>query len=189
MFGLIVPVLGYAEPPEYLKFGWTPAVGLNLSVDDPDGSTDTTSGAMPLSASASFPVGRDSRVLINLARYDFELDASQRDIGQKVRSTTVGGFYQWRLRLSRYFKPWIGFGPQIEFTDINARHTVDAQGFLQQTFPDRSGTAYAAAIVASHEWPVSAHLEAGVNAQYVISVKDALEGGLVGVSVLYHWEP
>ena len=48
---------------------------------------------------------------------------------------------------------------QIEFSDKTARHTVDADGFLAQTFSDQDGIAYAIGLVASHEWPLSDHID------------------------------
>ena len=188
VFCCLLPVLAQAEPIETFKLGWAPFVSPNLSVDDPDGSTDATDTASALSAVALFPFGRDDRWMVNVTQYDFTLDASQTDIGQDVQSIAVAGFYQRRLRLSRYFKPWVGVGPQIEFSDKTARHTVDADGFLAQTFSDQDGMAYALGVVASHEWLLSDHIEFGVNAAYLFSIRDAIEGGSLGALVLYRFE-
>ena len=185
VFCILLPVLGRAEPSETLKFGWAPFYSPNLTVDDPDGSTDSSHEFVALSAVALLPFGRDDRWMANITKYDFTLDASQNDIGQDVKSITVAGFYQRRLRLSRYFKPWVGIGPQIEFSDKTARHTVDADGFLAQTFSDQDGIAYAIGLVASHEWPLSDHIDVGVNAGYVFSISDAVEGGSLGALLLY----
>ena len=188
VFCLLVPVLGHAEPIESFKFGWAPFYSPNLTVDDPDGSTDSSQEFLALSAVALYPFGRDNRWMANITKYDFTLDASQNDIGQDVKSLTVAGFYQRRLRLSRYFKPWIGIGPQIEFSDRTGRHIVDADGFLAQTFSDQDGLAYALGVVASHEWPLTDHIEFGVNAQYLFSISDAIEGGALGGLFLYRLE-
>lgn len=188
VFCCLVPVVGQAEPIEALKFGWAPFYSPNLTVDDPDGSTDSSEEFSALSAMALYPFGRDDRWMVNLTQYDFTLDASQTHIGQDVQSITVAGFYQRRLRLSRYFKPWVGVGPQIEFSDKTARHTVDADGFLAQTFSDQDGMAYAVGLVASHEWPLTDHLDIGVNVEYLFSISDAIEGGSLGGMLLYRFE-
>lgn len=188
VFCCLLPMLGRAEPIETFKMGWAPSFSPNLSVDDPDGSTDATDTFSALSAIAMLPFGRDDRWIVNVTKYDFTLDASQVDIGQDVQSIAIAGFYQRRLRLSRYFKPWIGVGPQIELSDKTARHTVDADGFLAQTFSDQDGVAYTLGVVASHEWPLSDQLEFGINATYLFSIRDAIEGGSLGALVLYRFE-
>jgi len=184
-FCLLVPIFTHAEPDNGIKFGWAPFYSPNLTVDDPDGSTDSSQEFVALSAVAMIPFGRDDRWMTNITKYDFTLDASRNDIGQDVKSITVAGFYQRRLRLSRYFKPWIGIGPQIEFSDTTGRHTVDADGFLAQTFSDQDGVAYAVGLVASHEWQFSDHIDLGMNAQYLFSISDAIEGGSLGALLLY----
>lgn len=182
---LLVPLLTHAEQSEGIKFGWAPFYSPNLTVDDPDGSTDSSQEFVALSAIALFPFGRDNRWMVNITKYDFTLDASQSDIGQDVKSTTVAGFYQRRLRLSRYFKPWVGLGPQIEFSDATGRHTIDADGFLARKFSDQDGLAYAVGLVASHEWQLSDHIDVGVNGGYMFSLSDAIEGGSLGALLLY----
>ena len=185
VFCILVPILGHAEPTKTFKFGWAPFYSPNLTVDDSDGSTDSSQEFVALSAVALYPFGRDDRWMANITKYDFTLDASRNDVGQDVKSITVAGFYQRRLRLSRYFKPWVGLGPQIEFSDKTGRHTVDADGFLAQTFSDQDGIAYAAGINASHEWQLSAHIDVGVNAEYLFSISDAIESGSLGALLLY----
>jgi len=185
VFCLLIPFLSHAEPGNSIKFGWAPFFSPNLTVDDPDGSADSSQEFVALSAVAMFPFGRDNRWVTNVTKYDFTLDASTSDVGQDVKSITVAGFYQWRFRLSRYFKPWVGLGPQIEFSDKTARHTLDSDGFLAQTFSDQDSVAYAAGFNASHEWQLSDHIDVGVNAEYMFSIVDAIEGGSFGALLLY----
>ena len=80
---------------------------------------------------------------------------------------------------------WLEVYATIRFSDRTARHTLDADGFLAQTFSDQDGIAYAVGLVASHEWQLSDHIDLGVNAEYLFSISDAIEGGSLGALLLY----
>ena len=183
IFSLAVALpVGAAEEPKMI--GWAPWFG-SLSVSDPAGDTASEGVSLPLSAMFVIPGKRDRRWVFTGFGYDFRLPASTTNIGQSVKGFSLAGWYQFRFRLSRSFKPWLGIGLQADMLDINARHKVDSDGFLAVTYPDRKETNYALVLNLSQEWNISHDFNLGVNAQYLASISDSLSGPLVGVSLLY----
>lgn len=176
-------VFGIDNP---MKVGWSPWYG-SLSVDDPDGDTDSTTATLPLSAMFFIPSSRDYRWVVSGFGYDFKLAASPDNIGQEVNGYSLAGWFQRRFRFGRSFKPWFGLGLQADILDITARHNIDSSGFLTNTYPDRSETGLGMSVNFSNEWNISKNIDLGLNAQYIYSFSNTLTGPLVGVSLLYRF--
>ena len=120
------------------QFGLGASVG-SVSIDDPDGSTGSSFVIYPTFLYL-LNVSRDTRFVSDLLYLSYSLDASQSEIGQKVASLSISGVYEWKKRVSRDFKPWIGVGLGYGSNSSKNRHTVDADGFLDDSFADRNSS-------------------------------------------------
>ncbi len=173
----------HARENKYI-YGWSPKVAL-LSVDDPDGNTETSSDAQLLSGFLFYSLDRDTRVAAIVTKYDFELAPGFGKIGQDVESTSIAIFYQSQFKWHRHFKPWLGIGGVFNFDKFTNRVTTDEDGFLVGSYDDREETTVNLGLIASKEWSISDTFELGLNIEYLVSLGDTLEGFTVGMSFLY----
>lgn len=117
----------------YIKAG-------SFDVDDPDGSTDATFSGAP-GIKVIYPLeARGTALVSGVEFYSFDLDESTREIGQDVQGFRFWGGYEHRFNFSREVKVWAGVGLTIDSVDFDDRQTVAADGFLGETFDDRSET-------------------------------------------------
>lgn len=160
--------------------GW--AVGATRhSLDDPDGPTASKSDTSTINALFIKPWGRDARLFAHFYSEDFSAKASPTDIGQKVETKGFLVSYQSLWRATTFFKPWVGIGVGISTTDYTARHHVDQNGFLIQTFPNISETNTHFAVNAAHEWAVgdNGHIGAMLQHRVGISRSDDATGAFI----------
>lgn len=130
-----------------LSFEFNNKIGL-YTVEDSRGSTDHTLTWVPTLKVAYALPHRGRKVVAGLEYYDFELDASTSNIGQKVRGVGLLGAYEHRFNIARGFRPWVGIGMTAVTARYTNRHTINADGFLNKTFSNRdavtiNGTLYA----------------------------------------------
>ncbi len=173
---------GYAK--DEIRYGWSPSF-VALSIDDPDGNTNSSSELQLLGGTVIYPLSRSTRTLVSLSLYDFELDAGVNKIGQGVESLSIAGSYQWKFKMSRKFKPWLGVGLNINMDELTNRHTIDQDGYLAQTYTDREETSIGINLGASHEWDISDGILMGLNIEYLIPLGESLEGFKIGMSLYY----
>ncbi len=166
------------------KYGWSPGY-ISYSVDDPNGSTESAGELQLLGASYIYPFSRTSRVLGAINIYDFDLKSSVTDVGQKVETISFSGYYQYRFRWSRTFKPWLGAGLVTNMDKFSKRHRVDSDGYLVESFPDREDTNLNLGLLASYEWDVNSSISMDFNIEYIMPLSNSLEGLKFGVSVYY----
>ncbi len=121
---------------------------VNASIEDPDSSVSSVFAISP-SFTYFSDVARDQRVTGKFSYYDFTLKASSTEIGQSVTTISFAAIYEWRQRLQRNFKPWLGVGVAFNSDKASSRHTVDSDGFLAQRYQDLDNTGFALLLDAS----------------------------------------
>lgn len=115
--------------------------GAVSAVDDPAGSTELKVHPSYLNGIATIPYGRDRRIFTQIFYNEFDLDQSRNKVGAKTKSLGLNTSYQWKLRLSRQWKPWIGAGLGFSSDSFENRFLLDQDGFVMQRFLDREDEA------------------------------------------------
>lgn len=114
----------------------------SFSVKDPSGPTDTTVTSY-ISGIMTIPVNRNdstNRYWLEINYRDFSEKADTTNIGQNVKALGLMGIYQHSFNVAEWYRPWIGIGAAANFSDYTTRQTVDSQGFLLTSYPDRKAT-------------------------------------------------
>lgn len=154
-------------------------------VDDPDGNTQTGVAVDVLNAITTVPAGRDQRWLGQVFHHTTQLDAGVDAIGQDITTSGATMAWQYRWRLSRAWKPWIGGGLGLAHDRFRARHLVDRDGFLVRRYPDRTEDTVSAVVNTSTELAHVGAWEVEVHVQYSVPVSGSLSRLSIGVMVLY----
>ncbi len=126
----------------FKNIGFGPTI-FSLSPEDPDGSTESEFSVSLFNVFYLMDLGRDTRLFTNLSYIDYSVSASASDIAQDVSRYSVSAIYQTRFRPSRSFKPWLGIGLSFSSEEFTKRYTVDSDGFLLQSYKDRSDSGVA----------------------------------------------
>lgn len=172
------------------KYGITGSFA-NLSVDDPNGSTDTTS-ATYLSGVYTMPINRNDpslRYWFELKYRSFELDSStssSTQVGQDVTSLSLSATAQKAWAAQSIGAYWVGLGAELGLDDFENRHTVDSGGFLAQSFPDRSASNLGLIINSGFNLKKTQDgYFIGMNVNYHIPIDDGIDGFSVNAFVLW----
>jgi len=145
------------------RFGVLPNVA-GYTVNDPNGPTDTRAGLSP-ALLMLVDMGRDARLMAQVVHDSFQLSASTTNIAQDVSSTGANVEYQWMLRFTRGWKPWVGLGAGYASESYSNRYTVTPGGFLGTTYPDRTKDDFTVVLNTSTEWAVNRDWDMGVHLQ------------------------
>ncbi len=182
IFAVLIVISSNAIAEDSISYAWTPKF-VTFQVNDPDGSTETSSVLQLLSATVKYKTSRDTQIISEGTYYDFELDASTSKIGQQVKTISLATYYESRLKWGRDFKPWAGVGLVINMDEFSKRHTIDKDGFLAQQFPDQSGTNFALAARLTNTWEINRDMGIGFSIGYQLPLSDTLEGVDIGFSL------
>lgn len=156
-----------------------------LSTEDPNGRTEDASKGIP-SLIGTFEWDRNSRVFGQLYQYKYKLTSSTTQIGQKVERTGANISLQQQFRVARAFRPWLGLGLGFSEDSFSGRHTIDQDGFLAATFPNRSESSFNGIINAAVDWAVSDRWNVGGVVQYETPFGDGgVEALVVGVTLTF----
>ncbi|ALP54968.1 hypothetical protein Tel_17075 (plasmid) [Candidatus Tenderia electrophaga] len=177
----VLACVGVAQAGE---FGYT-AYGASLSVDDPDGTTSSTSYLAPFNGFYADSLKRDIRYQVEAFADSVILDAGINQIGQKVQYQGVGLSLQHRFRLTPDIKPWLGVG--VDYIDLRYRdrHSVDTGGYLTYRFPDRSESGMNLVLNAANYWAFSRSWDIGLVAKLGQPVASDSTFLKIGISALY----
>ncbi|MCW9023061.1 MAG: hypothetical protein OQK73_00120 [Gammaproteobacteria bacterium] len=155
------------------------------SVDDPNGSTSQSSDISPFHLFYFSKINRDSRWYAEFYKTDFKLAAGVNTIGQKVETSALVLGYQQRFVFTKWLKPWAGFGVVTAKDTITARHTIDSDGYLDQTYSDRAITSFSAVVNGTIELELNKKFNFGLRGQYLHSFDNSIQGFSAGAMLLY----
>lgn len=130
VIGLFISMLSHAE----LVAGIQTDVAL---ITTPDSKGDTQNQALLVpSLIATYPLGRrDKNAVLGLSYYSYSLEASTNQVGQNVSGYSIHGAYSQRIPISREVKNlWGAVGLRFYQLDRSERHTIDKDGYLQNSF-------------------------------------------------------
>lgn len=157
----------------------------HVTVEDPDGSVPAENEFGFLNLFYVDEYSRDTRYYVEFTMSDTDIDAKGNKIGQDISSTGIRTSFQKRLRLGRFFKPWVGAGAGIFQEEFTQRHTIDSDGFLLNTFPDRDTTHLVLSVDASSDWELTEILDLSVRLLYGLPLDDGTGGISLTAILLY----
>lgn len=169
-----------------IQYGYSPTL-TTASVSDPDGSTASAVGfsllSFSLRAEASFR--RFTYWIGELSHDSYELDASEKNIGQEIGRWNTAGGLETRLPITRkhsiYPAVLLGFS-QSEFA---SRHTVDSEGFLASRFDKRSESIAYAKVQASYYLQIDRDWEGALTPFYDFSFGDGVS--VFGIKTTFYY--
>ncbi|NOZ53764.1 MAG: hypothetical protein GXP08_11620 [Gammaproteobacteria bacterium] len=173
-------------PKSTAKVGY--AIGAaNVSVDDPETGSSTKWGVQPTSLIYTDWLVTDIRYWTTLYYLKTKLDASTDNTGQDATRFGVRFSLQKSLRLTHAWAPWFGIGIDVSRAQYTVRHTVDEEGFLLETFPDRSETTAAVVFSALSEWSLTRDWSVGLNFEQSLPITGDISEFLTSVAILYRY--
>ncbi len=151
-------------PEEGGRWGYSLGVA-HVTVDDPDDATRNEWALRPLSLVYTDRWLYNSRYWGEAFYQETALDAGVGQVGQQVRQLGARLSLQKSLALSSVVTPWFGVGVQLSHNQFHKRHTIDSDGYLVGSYPDRND--FHAALLLNlvverrlnRNWDVAAKLE------------------------------
>lgn len=168
---------------EEWHIGWLPTI-TSPDFTDPDGPVQQENTTTWQSIVVTKDLERDARFVIQGFMQDWQLNATNTELGQKVERS--GGFisYQGFFRVTRSWKPWFGVGVGYIQESYRTRYTVLPSGYLQRAYPDRDETGPALILNATvAEWDFVGPTTIAIHLQYERPFRDhmvsAMSGGVM----------
>jgi len=112
----------------------------SLTLDDPDGDTNSPTLTIP-GLLVNYDLNtRGLRALLSVDYIDVEFDGNMVEIEQEASGYSFALGLERRFALSRKTKIWAGASIKYMELDFENRFTVDDEGFLDQGYNDRSAS-------------------------------------------------
>jgi len=146
-------------------------------VDDPAGKTEVSTDFHLMNFYGTYEIGRDKRIWTELGKKEFDYPSSSSAPGMSVKTTDLALQYQVRYRASKNFKPWFGAGLGFADSEYKNRHIVDNNGYLFESFDDRSGKDMSVILTAMSDFEME-----HVHLIYGFSYRTSLDAGASGAS-------
>ena len=153
------------------------------SVNDLD-STALNVGNL-VSGVVIFESGRDSRVFVQAQYAKYEFPGTTLLIGELVKAYSISTIFQSKFRVSRNFKPYLGFGLGLKNEEHSNRYTTDTQGFLAQSFDDESIVNITVDANITDDIDLFKTIKTGWSLRYSQPVSDGLKTIEAGIYILF----
>ena len=173
-------------PQSTAKIGYS-AGYLWLSVDDPDGDTESSTGGQPFGLVYSDWFVGDFRYWAELFYYSASLDAATDKVGQDVERYGLRISAQKSFRIVEKWAPWLGLGFDVSQAKYSLRHTIDNEGFLAERFPDRDEMAVSLLVNAISEWSIAGDWSIALKLEQSIPLSSDVTEFLVSGALLYRY--
>lgn len=161
------------------------AVGIyRMAVDDPDGATKAANSVQPLTLIYTdwLPGGLRYWAEGYFARTS--LNAAAGKVAEDVSRYGIQFAVQRNFRWGRW-SPWLGVGMDVSRNRYSKRYTVDSDGYLLATYPDRSTTAVGISVHAISEWALARDWDLSAKLEQVIPVSGGITVTALTLGILY----
>jgi len=165
-------------------FGYGVSVG-EYQVNDPDGQTQPTSDDSIVHILYMNQMSRDKRWYAEYYQITVEYEAQANYIGQEVKTKGVNLAFQKRFSFTRSIRPWFGFGVNLTSNEFTKRHTVDEDGYLVQSYDDRSDETLSLLIDAAFDIDLTDDLSLDVRLQHTEPFSDSVISNTITFILFY----
>ncbi len=172
-------------PENTARIGYTAGIS-RITVDDPAGSTKAAVDVQPLTLIYTDWLPGGLRYWAEGYYARTTLDAGGSDVGQNVRRYGARLALQRNLRWGQW-SPWLGVGADLSRNRYSIRHTVDSDGYLLNTYADRSATALGISAHIVTEWALARDWDLSAKLEQVIPVSGGIFETSLSVGVLYRY--
>ncbi len=159
----------------------------HVSVDDPQGDTDTAWALQPLTLIHAARLRSGVRYWSELYYQAAVLDAATNRIGQDVAQFGLQVSMQKHLPLMPGWVAWFGAGLGVSQTRYTTRHSIDSDGYLLARYPDRRDTGAALLLNVISEWAVSRHWHVAVKLEQAVAMAGDAGGSRGSLALLYRY--
>ncbi|MBV1929927.1 MAG: autotransporter outer membrane beta-barrel domain-containing protein [Gammaproteobacteria bacterium] len=150
---------------------------------EPEADTDSETFIIP-QIDFSYQTSRINRYSASARYLDLDFAAIPDHISANVTGLQFRGQWEYRARLSRRFRPWLGLGISSNVLKHKGREFVDADGFLKgDLLEDREESTMSVLLSIANEWKVDRRWTVGLNLSYEISLSDSIEGVSSGIGI------
>ena len=178
--GFLISNAVYAD----VQYGISPSLTF-FKVKDPVADSRSAFELQPLNFSIVYSLGRNTRIWTELSQIKFESKAGIDQPSQDVQALVFGVAYQKRFKFSPNFKPWLSAGVYSSQSEYGERFTIDEDGFLAETFPERDETETNLKFSFILEYKLSKSYDLNLGFSYQDSLNDGLSGFSLDFGFLY----
>ena len=172
-------------PESTARIGYAAGVS-RLTVDDPAGPAETAINAQPLTLIYTDLLSGKLRYWVEGYYFPTTLDASTTDIGQDI--SRIGAQLALQRNVQwRQWSPWLGLGIDVSRNSFTHRHTADSDGFLLNSYADRSATAFGISAHLVNEWALTRDWDISAKLGQVFAVSGGMNETSLSVGVLYRY--
>lgn len=157
-----------------------------FAVDDPDGPTKPTVDVLPLNLVYTDWLPHSWRYWAEAYYFTTTLDANAGDIKQKASRIGTRLTLQRSVDLGNW-SLWLGAGLDISRNQYTKRYTVDRDGFLLKTYPDRLKTAVGIATQLVIDWPLAQNWDLVTKLGHVFPVNGGITETALSAGILYRY--
>ena len=157
-----------------------------FAVDDPDGPTESVVDIQPLTLVYTDFLPHGWRYWAEAYYFAATLDGNAGDIQEDVSRIGARLSLQYNLYLGKW-SLWMGAGLDVSNNQYTTRYTVDSDGFLLQSYPDRSDTAWGIPVQIISEWPLARDWDLAAKLEHVFPVSGGITESSLSAGILYRY--
>ncbi len=173
-------------PEEGGRWGYSLGVA-HVAVDDPDAATRKEWALRPLSLVYTDRWLYGTRYWGEAFYQETALDAGAGQIGQQVRQLGARLSLQKSLPLSSVVTPWFGVGVQLSHNQFHKRHTIDSDGYLMVSYPDRNEFHASLLLNMVVEYRLYRNWDVAAKLEQVVPLAEGVSESVISAVLLYRY--
>lgn len=173
-------------PEERARWGYGLGVA-HVTVDDPDAASGSEWALRPLNLVYTDRWRYDSRYWGEAFYQETALDAGVGQAGQEIKQYGVRLSLQKKLVLTPAIVPWLGGGVQLSHNQFHNRHTVDSDGYLVDSFPDRNEVQASLLLNLMVEQRLNRNWDLAAKLEQVVPLAEGVSEFVIAAVLLYHY--
>ncbi len=179
-----VGAVAIGAPEKTARIGYGMGVGI-ININDPQGNVETDASMQLFQLAYSDLWFQGYRYWGDVFFDSSEHKATETKIGQEIRRFGVRAIVHRQMYISDKYTLWAGGGLQLAQEQYKLRHQVDSDGFLVQSFGDRTQTSLALVLDMINEWQINTHWDIGGRLRYSFALGDGVDDLAASVVFLY----
>ena len=187
---LVAAPLPMGLPESTAKIGYSAGLA-RVSVDDPDGQTESNIGGQPFGLIYTDWFLGGYRYWSEVFYYSATLDDANDNVGQDVERYGLRFSLQKNFRIVQAWAPWLGAGLDVSQAKYTQRHTKYSEGFYKgfrkDIYPDRTEVAVSLLVNAVSEWTIGRDWSLAFKLEQSIPLSSDVSEFLVSGALLYRY--
>jgi len=173
-------------PESTARIGYSAGVA-RLDVNDPQGTTQSIYTIQPLKFIYTDWGQHGNRFWFEFFFQKAKITANEKQIGQRFTHSGVNLLIQKNFLINSAVRPWFGVGVGISMAQYKKRYTVDNEGYLLNSFPDRTSGSAGALLSVVNEWQMTKDSIIGGSFLQRIPLNKAITESLLSIYFLVRY--